>query len=182
MPDRLVDQPVLLAPDGGPPVQLRQPIALGPLQLGTEKIAEQLMEAKPAALLVQGDQEQVGALQFLQHVLAVGPAGDRVTERTSEPFQDRGLEQERPYPVGLALQDLLAQVVQDVAMGARERSKERIGVGAFAQRQGGQLQASRPPLRPVPQRGLSLWSQVEAPRLPQQGRRLFGGEPQVGCA
>jgi len=138
--DRLVDQPVLFGPDGGPTVKLRQPRGLGPLQLGTEEVAEQVMEAVPAALLVQGNQERVGALQLLEQILAVGPAGDRVTERTAEPLQDRGLQQEPPHPVRLTVEDLLAEIVQDVPMGPGERVQERIRIRPFAQRQGGQLQ------------------------------------------
>jgi hypothetical protein len=76
MVDRLIDQPVLLAPFGGPPVQLRDPTGLGLLQPGTQQIGEQVMEAVPAALLVQRDQEQVGALDPLQDVLAVAISGD----------------------------------------------------------------------------------------------------------
>ena len=42
--------PCSLAPVGGPPVQLRHPRALGPLQPGTQQIGEQVMVAIPAAL------------------------------------------------------------------------------------------------------------------------------------
>ena len=132
MPDRLIDQPVLLAPGGGPPVQLRDPGPLGPLQPSPQQITEQLVEPPPAALLVQGNQEQVGALQSLQHVQAVGIPGDGVAEGAAESLQDRGLQQEPPNPFRLALQHLLAQVVQDIAVGPRQRGKEGIGIGAFA--------------------------------------------------
>jgi hypothetical protein len=77
MVNRLVDQPVLLAPFGGPPVQLRYPTGLGPLQASTQQIGEQVMEAVPAALFVQRNQEQVRPLDSLQDVLAIGISGDR---------------------------------------------------------------------------------------------------------
>jgi hypothetical protein len=54
-----------VSPGGGIP-----PASFSLLQPSAEKIAEQVVEAIPAALLVQGDQEQVRALEFLKHVLA----------------------------------------------------------------------------------------------------------------
>jgi hypothetical protein len=175
MVDRLVDQPVLLAPFGGPPVQLRQPRALGPLQPSAEQIGEQVMEAVPAALLVQRDQEQVGALDPLQDVLAIGISSDRAAERAAESLEDGASEQKRPYPLRLTLEHLLAQVVEDVAMGPRERTKEGVGIRSFAQGERGQLQAHRPPLRPALQGREGLRREVQPPHLPQQGRRLLGG-------
>ena len=51
-------------------------------------------------------------------------------------------------------------------MGSRQRTKEGMGVGAFAQGQRGQLQAYRPPLGPGVQRGDPLCSQVQPPHFP----------------
>jgi hypothetical protein len=86
--DGLVDQPVLLAPAGRPVVQLRHQVRLGLQHAGAEQIGEQVMQAPPAALLVQRDQEQVGPLQLLQHALAVRVPGHGVAERAAEPLQD----------------------------------------------------------------------------------------------
>jgi hypothetical protein len=62
-------------------------------------------------------------------------AGDSVAERAAQPLQDRSLEQERTDSIGLLPEYLLAEVVQDVAMAARKRFDERVGIGASAQRQ-----------------------------------------------
>jgi hypothetical protein len=40
MVNRLIDQPVLPAPGGGPPVEIQRLSGLGPPQSGTEEIAE----------------------------------------------------------------------------------------------------------------------------------------------
>ena len=65
-------------------------------------------------------------------------------------------------------------------MGPREFTQEGIGVRAFPQREGGKVQAHRPPLRPALQRDNRLRTQVQAPHLLQQGRRFLKGESQVG--
>jgi hypothetical protein len=179
MPNRVVDQAVPFVPGCGSAMQLRFLSSLDPVQPGAEEIAEQVMEAVPAALLVQGDQEQVGALECLEHVLAVGIAGDRVTKRAGETLEDRRPEQERPHPVRLALQYLLAQVVEDVAMSSRERTQEGIGVRSLTEGQRGKLQAHRPPLRTAVQSGDGLRRQVEIPHLAKQRRGLVGGESEV---
>jgi hypothetical protein len=55
-------------------------------------------------------------------------------------------------------------------MGPRERPKEGIGVGPFAQRQGGKLQAHRPALRPGRQFGRSPMRTSRG----DSGRRVSG--------
>jgi hypothetical protein len=69
---------------------------LGLVQAGPEQVGEQVVVAPPAALLVQRDQEQAGTLHPLQHLLAVGPAGDGVAQPAAQPLQHRGLQQEGP--------------------------------------------------------------------------------------
>jgi hypothetical protein len=91
MPDRRIDQPVLLAPAGHPAVQLVHQVRLKLQDAGAQQVGEQVVQAPPAALLVHGDEEQVGALLLLQHALAIGPAGDGIAERAAQSLQDRGL-------------------------------------------------------------------------------------------
>jgi hypothetical protein len=59
---------VLLAPAGRPTVQLRYQVRLELQEAGAEQVGEQVVEAPPAAFLVQGDEEQVGPLQLLELV------------------------------------------------------------------------------------------------------------------
>jgi hypothetical protein len=179
VPDRLIDQPVMLTPGGGPPVEFGDKVGLGLHQSGTEEIAEQMMEAVPAALLVQGNQEQVGPLEVLQHVLAIGAFGDRAAQWTTQPLQDGGSEQELPDPVGLSLEHLLAQVVEDVAMGSGEGVQKSVGFRVVAQGQRGQLQSDRPAFGPGLKGDDGLGREFEAPHLAQERCRLLGGKPEV---
>ena len=67
-------------------------------------------------------------------------------------------------------------------MAARKCRHEPGGVGVAAQRQGGQLQARRPPFGPCRQRRHRSPGQVGPNRLAQQGRGLFQREAHVGGA
>ena len=120
MADGLVDQPVVLAPGRGRAAQPARRLRVGLQQPGPEQVGEQLVVAPPAPDLVQGDQEQIGPLQPLQPPLAAAAAADGVAQRPRQPLQHRGLEQEPHRLGGLAVQHLLGQVVQDIAVAARE--------------------------------------------------------------
>jgi hypothetical protein len=130
VPDAVVDQAVLFAPGGRPSMKLRHRVRMGPPETGPQEIAEQMMEAVPATLLVEGNEEQVGAFQLFEHLLAIGIPGESVAELAAEPLQDGGPEQEGPHPLWLALEHLLAQVVEHVAMGSTEAFQECVWVGS----------------------------------------------------
>ena len=152
MPYRVIGQVMLVAPGGRGPVQCLHPAGLLSLQPGPQQVGEQVMVAPPAAHLIEWHQEQARPLNVLQHRLAVGPASDRITQLSRQPLQHRGLQQERAHLPGLAVKDLIAQVVQHEAVAAAERRHEPGRIRVPAQRQCGQLQPGRPPLRAVHQR------------------------------
>ena len=119
VPHRVIGQIMLLAPGGRGPVQRLHPAGLLGLQPGAEQVGEQVVVAPPAAHLIQRHQEQARPLDVLQHRLAAGPAGDRVTQLPRQPLQHRGLQQKRAHLPGLAVQDLIGQVVQHDSGGCR---------------------------------------------------------------
>jgi hypothetical protein len=129
MADGLVGQALCLVPGGHGPVQLLHP--LGPLLLeaDAEQVGEQVVVAPPAPHLVQRVEEQVGPLGLLEQLLAVAPPRDRSAQRARQPLQDRRLQQEGPQRLGLAVQHLLGQVVQHVAVAAREPLHKGVDVG-----------------------------------------------------
>jgi hypothetical protein len=92
VPHRVIGQPVPLAPPGRVAVQRRHPPRLLLLQAGVQQVGEQVVVAPPATHLVQRYQKQVGPLHPLQHVLAVGPPGDRVAQFPRQPLQHRRLQ------------------------------------------------------------------------------------------
>ena len=179
----VVGQPVLLAPGRRGPVQRRDPAGLLLLlQPGAQQVGEQVVVAPPAAHLIQRHQEQVRPLHPLQHHLATGTASDRITQPAAEALQHRGLQQELAHLVGLAIQHLVGQVVQDVAVAAAEGRHKPGGIRLSLQRQGGQLQAGRPAFGAGRQRHHRRGGQDIASRFPQQRGRLLSGEPQIVSA
>src|SRR5215471_17400695 len=159
---------MLIAPRRCLSVELGQSRAVALLQANLEEVGEEPVVSIPAALVVKSEQEEVRALDALQHLLTVGPARDRVTEGPAQTFENRGLEQEAPDLVWLPLQHLLGQVVKDVAVAACEARDDPNGVGRRAQRQRRELETGRPAFGPLHQGGHDLLRELETPRSAQE--------------
>src|SRR4029453_2966561 len=84
--------------------------------------------------------------------------------------------------LGLAVQDLLGQVVQHVPVAAGERRDEAARVVPSPQRQGGQLQACSPAFGAGGQRGDGGLGQAGSQGGVEHRGRLLGGEAQVAGA
>src|SRR5207249_1765901 len=82
-------QLVLLVPGAGPTMQFSHERGLSLLEAALEHLGKQVVIAVPNSRLVEGDHKQVRTIEGFQHRLAPLLAGDRITERTTEPLQDR---------------------------------------------------------------------------------------------
>ena len=149
-------------------MQQRDQVRLAPGQLQAQQLGEQVVVAVPVAVVVEGDQEQVGLLQLGQQLGRPLGLQHRVAQRPRQPLQDRGADHEAAQRLGLAGQDLGAQVVDDVAVAGLEAGDERARVGLAPQRQPGQVQPGRPALGPLPQPLGLVGGQLQAHRLLQQ--------------
>ena len=149
MADRLVVIPSRLVPCRRSRVQPGDLVGMERPQPGAEDLGEERVIAVPASLVVERDDQEVRALELLEPRLAVGLAGDGLAQRTAQAVEDRGAQEEL---LGLARQageDLLDDVVEDVAV-ARPEPPHQVGVvRPAAQRDRGQPQRRRPPLGPV---------------------------------
>ena len=94
----------------------------------------------------------------------------------------RGLQQEGLDTIGLTLQHLLDEVVDDVTIIAREAGDEAGHVVSPLHRQRRQLERGDPALGAGLQRGHVLRRQRQAHRLVEVRRGLIGREPQLGRA
>src|SRR6267154_571999 len=103
---------------------LRRMVGLLVQQARMQHVCEELVVAVPTAAVVERDQEQVPSIQRLQHGLATTLPGDGIAQRTAQPAQDRGLQQEGLDTIGLTLQHLLDQVVDDVTIIPGEAGDE----------------------------------------------------------
>jgi len=72
VPYGIVQQSVLGEPPAGRSVQLTDPIGMPGNQTGAQCVGEEVVVAIPPALVVERDDEQVLALEGLQHRLTVG--------------------------------------------------------------------------------------------------------------
>ena len=87
--DRLVVIPPLLVPGRSTRVQPGDFCGMGCPQPGAQDLGEQRVIAVPAPLVVERDDQEVGALQLLESRLAVAPSGDRLAERSAQALEDR---------------------------------------------------------------------------------------------
>ena len=182
VPDRVLRQVVVLVPVAGAPVQHRDQVGVLAEHAGAEHVGEQVVVAGPLPLVVEGDNEEVGSIETLEHHAAVGPSRDGVAQRSGEPVEDGGVQQELADVLGLVLQHLVEQVVQDEAVAAGERADESGDVAAAAQRQGDQLQSGDPAFRAGLERVDVRGGKAETHDLVQEALRLVRREAQVGGA
>ncbi|HEX6108661.1 MAG TPA: hypothetical protein VFZ02_04550, partial [Ktedonobacteraceae bacterium] len=145
---RFDDQVMLLVPGTGATMQFRNEGGRRLVQTAPQQVGEQVVVAVPLSLVVEGGHKQVGPLEGLQHRLALLLSSDRVTERTREAFQNRGLQQKRLHRGGLPGEHFLGEVIQHEVMAAGEGGDKTGDSGASLQRERGQLQTSNPALRP----------------------------------
>ena len=168
-----------LVPLAGALVQQRNLLRLLAEQARPQHVGEQVVVAVPLPPVVQRDDEQVGALQGHDHLATVGAAGDGVTQRSGEPVQNRGLQQEAANRVRLVRQHFLDQVVDEVPVVAGEPGDEAARILAPLQGERGELQRGDPPLGPLLQDGDVRRGQIQARHHIEVRIGLVGGESQV---
>ncbi len=88
-------------------------------QVRLQHVSEETVVPIPSAAVIERDQEQVPAIECLKGDLPADRAGDSIAQRAAQPAQDGGLQQEGLDMLGLTLQHLLGQVVDDVTVIAR---------------------------------------------------------------
>ena len=170
---------VLLVPRAGPAVQLGRLAGELVEEPGLQHVGEEVVVAVPPSLVVERHQEEVVAVERLQHRPAVGPARDGVGQRSGQPGQHGGPEEEVADLLGLPVHDLLDEVVDDVAVVPGEPVDEPGGVLPPLQGQGRELQGGDPSLGP-PLEGADLAGGELEPHPVEVRRGLLLGEPQVG--
>src|SRR5688500_10367484 len=113
MPDGIFEMVVRCVPVAGSLVQGWDLVRVVGKEARAENVGEQVVVAVPGAVRVERNEEEVAALEVLEHAGAVGTAGDGVAERTGEPVEHSGAEQEVADLARLSGKDLVGQVVDD---------------------------------------------------------------------
>ena len=83
---------MLLVPLTGAPMQRRYLIGLLRQQMRGEHFGKEVVVAIPVAPVIERNDKEVAALQRLQPRVAFLLAGDGITERTTQPVKNGGLE------------------------------------------------------------------------------------------
>ena len=92
-----------------------------PQQIGKEPVI-----AIPLPLVIQRDDEQVGAFEIFQRLLSrtSGVPSTAFAQRAAQAIEDRCAQQERLDVSGCLLKDFFEQIVEDEMMAAGERFDE----------------------------------------------------------
>src|SRR5574341_740531 len=95
--------------------------------------------AVPTALVVQWDNEQVGAFEMFQSFLSSNRRIEQygITQRAAHTVENGRAQQESLHTFGLPSQDFFNQIVQHKTVTARERLDEATGVWLSLQGQRG---------------------------------------------
>jgi hypothetical protein len=163
-----------------------------------QNIREQAVVAIPLAPVIERHDEQIACLQGCQHRFAILLPGSSVgtalqlgsaqlqciAQRTTQPIENRGLQQKAPDAFGLALQDLLDQIVHNVPVVSGKSPYKAGNVLSPAHGEGRQLEPYDPAFGAPFQCGKILCREVQAHRRQTHGLvEEFGGfgacKPQV---
>ena len=154
-----LEQPLLLVPRRRSPQDGPGRVGFASGQLGAKQVGQEVVEPEPGAIVVERDQEEVGAFQPVEAPTRAGPVQDGVAERAADPFEHGGVEEEVGVLGRHAREDLGPQVVLDEPVARiHQRRRTTRRSGATTRGQGGEVDPGRPPFR-----------------LPMQGGDLVGG-------
>ena len=179
--DGFVQEVVRFKPCGSARVQPRQGVRRQLFQSDLQETRKQVVEAEPLSLGVQRRQEQIGAAGLLDQALAHAwrCGRDGLAQRGGEAVQDGDGEQETPQVFRLIVEHFLGQVVQQVALAARQSVQDTRDLGPALEREGRHLQPGRPALQPGVQHSQVLGPQAQARRVREEVGRLGGGEAEI---
>ncbi len=177
--DRLVGLTVGIVPSRCAPVQLPDLVRRSPLQTNTQQVGKKVVVAPPPTDIVESNKEQIRAFCLLEQRLAIGAPRNRVTQRTRELFQQRGLHEEVANIRRLTMENLLGEVVKDETMAAGERVHERCDVAVPLHRKPSQLQSCRPTLCSRCQGLRCIIGEVGSGRLAEERCCFVRGEAEL---
>ena len=146
MPDRRVDVVTVGVPLARAPVQLDLEVGVAPAQLGAKHLCQENVVAVPVVSAVHPDEQHVRTREVAQHRGRARLAQNGIAERTREPVEHGRALQERDLLGREVGQQRVVDVVRHDAIVAAEPRRCGGGVGLLAQRDGGEVEPSRPPL------------------------------------
>ena len=147
MAGRLLDQPGTLAGGRCAPVQVGHATRVSARQLCAQELAHGLQVPVLPPRAVDRHEERASAHELAEHRTGVTPPEQGVAQRRTEPFEHRGLEQERPERlVPLRVEQLEAEIVGDVPRRTGEAGEGLGRLRRGPRREGREIDAGGPSL------------------------------------
>src|SRR5512139_639507 len=141
-----------------------------------QEVRKQMVIAIPYMLLIQSADEEIGAIQAVEHP---GPVScwsiefdDRLAQRPGKHVQNRSLQQELLDVFWLPVQHFLGQKVYQIVRILWKTSKDAARIGVVPQRNRRHLERSDPAFGALFKRKDRFWGKIESHRLAQKRRHL----------
>ena len=160
--DRCLDVAALDVPVGGAIAQPAGQSRLPPLELVLEHVAEEMVEAIPAPLVVERDDEQVRPFVALELERGVRALQHVIAERTAHAVENRDAGEELDLRLGQALEQHEAEVVADIAVVPANARRGSASFPGRPQRQRRQIEPGGPAFGAAGQRFDLVARQLEA--------------------
>src|SRR5215204_5276420 len=135
---------VLAQPVGRTLMKLGYAVGLVGLESTSCDGPEQVMEPKPALLLVKGNQEEIAVFKLPKKMCGAATSGHVVGERRRKPVEHGHAKDEVPHFVGLSAEHFLREVLTDEAIVPAEMVHELRRIASTGQRQRRQVESCRP--------------------------------------
>ena len=151
---------------------------VGPLsaQSVQEKFTQQMVVPIPVSVLVQRNEQELIALQSLQHRGGIEYAGDRTAQGGVHPVENGRFQQEVDNRLRLGGKHIL-EILGDRPRRARDGADESERIGRVEERDPRKLQSGRPTLRGGMQLGDARCTQLARKSLAQKVVCLLRREP-----
>lgn len=149
------------------------------VQATLKELGKQMVISEPLAMIIQGDQEQLIPLQAIQQVLAVTLPRQGIAQVGVELIEYRGLLEKALQVFRQTVENILGEIIGDIAFGAAEFGKKRRPVAVPLQGQHRQVQRGDPALgAPVEQLHFGL-GQLQLAHIQQVGPGFGQAQAQI---
>ena len=148
--------------------------SLGIAKTLAQQLCKEVVVAIPAPFVVQGDEEQIGALEAAPGSPGRSRGRRTASQRAAQAVENGCVEQERLHALGLPVQDFFDEIVQDEAVAAGERLDEAGEILLPLHGERGQLQAGDPAFGAALEGGDVLHRELQAHHLVEEVGRLVG--------
>jgi hypothetical protein len=150
--DRLVRRPGQPMPGARARVQGRPDVRLGPGQLTSKRLREEMVIAVPLPIVIERHEEEVLPLEDVDDLRRVGGADDGVAQRRAVPAENGGAREELAHLARLAAEHLLGETARSDSLSSTpETLCTRAAASAGANRSSGtRISAISPTARKRP--------------------------------